>query len=144
MSALQLLDHGYRVTVLAREWASFGAAQRLTSQISGALWEMPSAPCGLRITPANIACVRGWALDSYRAYAALASDSDLVVRFGVRLCKNLSCFPVPIAKHDIERERVDAIRDAGLIGRTPTPATALSMLSSACRPSSTWTRPWPF
>ncbi|CAI7637888.1 unnamed protein product [Penicillium bialowiezense] len=38
-----LLDKGYHVTILSKEWASYGREQRLTSQIAGALWEFPPA-----------------------------------------------------------------------------------------------------
>lgn len=47
--AWMLLDKGIRVTILAKEWArtwDFGEP-RITSQIAGALWEMPPGGCGL-------------------------------------------------------------------------------------------------
>lgn len=37
-TAWVLLDRGYKVTILSKEWASYSKAQRLTSQIAGALW----------------------------------------------------------------------------------------------------------
>ena len=75
---------------------------------------MPSAPCGPRIRPENLGRARRWALASHRVYAALAADPALAARCGVRLRRNLSCFPVPIAEHEAEAERVRATRDAGL------------------------------
>lgn len=110
-----LLDHGYQVTILAKDWASFTDSQRLTSQISGAFWEMPPAPCGPRILLQSIDKVRQWALESYRVYCDLTEDTALARRFGVRLRKNLSYFPMPIDDHEVENERVHAIRNAGLL-----------------------------
>ena len=116
ISSWMLLDKGYKVTIAATKFASFGKAQRLTSQIGGALWEFPSAPCGPRISPQNIENVRRWALESYDTYSALARDPKLSSEFGVQLRKNLSCFPVPINTHDVEAERVDAIEKANIQG----------------------------
>ena len=58
MSSWILPDHGYKVTIVSRDWASYTKAQRLTSQISGALWEFPSVLCGSRISEADIERVR--------------------------------------------------------------------------------------
>src|SRR5438046_2071386 len=33
-----LLDRGYHVTIISKEWATYTKNQRLTSQIAGALW----------------------------------------------------------------------------------------------------------
>lgn len=38
-----LLDKGYKVIVVSKEWASYGKEQRLTSQIAGALWGKSTA-----------------------------------------------------------------------------------------------------
>ena len=38
VTAWVLLDRGYKVAIVSKEWASYGKAQRLTSQIAGALW----------------------------------------------------------------------------------------------------------
>lgn len=46
VTAWVLLDHGYRVTLMSKSWAS--ESERLTSQIAGALWEFPPAVCGKR------------------------------------------------------------------------------------------------
>ena len=99
VSSWMLLDRGYKVTIVAKEFASFGRAQRLTSQTGGALWEFPSAPCGPRISPQNLDNVRRWALESYATYSALATDPKLSSEFGVKLRGNLSCFPVAINTH---------------------------------------------
>ncbi|SPO02445.1 uncharacterized protein DNG_05118 [Cephalotrichum gorgonifer] len=49
MVAWILLDKGYRVTVIADDWAwnrDFSKS-RMTSQIAGALWEFPPGGCGM-------------------------------------------------------------------------------------------------
>src|SRR5215469_6852109 len=46
VTAWVLLDRGYHVTIVAKDWASYTKEQRLTSQIAGALWEYPPAVCG--------------------------------------------------------------------------------------------------
>ncbi|KAJ5348197.1 uncharacterized protein N7506_001450 [Penicillium brevicompactum] len=49
-----LLDKGYHVTILSKEWASYGREQRLTSQIAGALWEFPQlSASGVSMKPAD-------------------------------------------------------------------------------------------
>lgn len=108
VSSWMLLDRGFKVTIVAKEFASFGKAQRL--------WEFPSAPCGPRISPQNIKNVRRWALKSYETYSALAKDPKLSSEVGVKLRNNICCFPVPSSTHDIESERVEAIREAGIQG----------------------------
>ncbi|MCJ1447685.1 MAG: hypothetical protein MMC23_008196 [Stictis urceolatum] len=115
-SAWMLLDAGHNVTILAKEWATFTSAQRITSQISGALWEFPSAPCGPRIQPENLDKLRTWALESHKIYSELASDPKLREDYGVRVRKNLCCFPMAIADHDVEHERAEAIQKAGVPG----------------------------
>ncbi|KAJ9329592.1 hypothetical protein DTO027B5_149 [Paecilomyces variotii] len=82
--AWMLLDKGFRVTILAREWAWTKDFQgsRITSQIAGALWEMPPGGCGHREIEspgkgwANVYHYREWALDSYDFYTELASISN--------------------------------------------------------------------
>ena len=109
-----LLNRGFNITIVAKEFASFGKAQRLVSEVGGALWEFPSAPCGPRISPQNIENVRRWALESYKIYQALAEDPKLSFEFGVKLRKSLSCFPMPINTHNIEPERMEAMAKAGI------------------------------
>ena len=109
-----LLDKGYKVTVVAKEFATFTEAHRLTSQIGAALWEFPSAPCGPQVSPPNLEKVRRWALESYETYSALAADPELASQFGVRLRKDISFFPEPIDEHESEQERIAAIKKAGL------------------------------
>ncbi|KAE8418955.1 FAD dependent oxidoreductase-domain-containing protein [Aspergillus pseudocaelatus] len=85
--AWMLLDRGYQVTILAKDWAWTKDFQgsRITSQIAGALWEMPPGGCGLteiaNAKPgyANLEDYQQWAIQSYKFYcdyAKLASPHE--------------------------------------------------------------------
>lgn len=85
--AWMLLDRGYQVTILAKDWAWTKDFQgsRITSQIAGALWEMPPGGCGLteiaeeRQGYANLKDYQQWAIQSYEFYcdyAKLASPHE--------------------------------------------------------------------
>ncbi|KAG0279745.1 hypothetical protein BGZ95_000344 [Linnemannia exigua] len=76
MTAWMLLDKGYRVTIIADDWAwsrDFDKS-RMTSQIAGALWEFPPGGCGLTEIEsvgdgwANIGHYREWATQSFDFY----------------------------------------------------------------------------
>ena len=111
-----LLDHGYRVTIVSEDWASYAKEQRLCSQVGGALWEYPNAPCGPRYKAQNLGNVRQWALDSYEAYSTIAEDPELSKAYGIQMRNILSCFPTMIDSHDMESERIQAIVRAGFRG----------------------------
>ena len=97
MTAWILLDKGYRVTIVSKEWAWTNDFQhsRLTSQIAGALWEYPPGGCGLTEIEspghgwATIGHYREWALESYEFYKALNSmlSGRLRTEFGVAITK---------------------------------------------------------
>ncbi|KAL1862283.1 hypothetical protein Plec18170_001108 [Paecilomyces lecythidis] len=82
--AWMLLDKGFRVTILARDWAwtKDFKGSRITSQIAGALWEMPPGGCGAQELEkagkgwANLEHYREWALDSYDFYTKYADISN--------------------------------------------------------------------
>ncbi|KAB8259867.1 FAD dependent oxidoreductase-domain-containing protein [Aspergillus pseudonomiae] len=82
--AWMLLDQGTRVTILAKEWARTWdfSESRITSQIAGALWEMPPGGCGLTEIEspgagwATVQHYRDWAMQSYAFYTAYADISD--------------------------------------------------------------------
>src|SRR5437667_4543971 len=60
-----LLDRGYRVTIVSKEWASHTKAQRLTSQIAGALWEYPPAVCGHHKDAISLHRSKRWSMVTY-------------------------------------------------------------------------------
>jgi len=112
MTAWILLDQGYRVTIISKEWAWTSDFQhsRLTSQIAGALWEFPPGGCGLTeiASPgprwAEITHYREWALESYEFYQKMNSmlNGRLRTEFGASV-KKLNQFFF----HDLSTETVD-------------------------------------
>ena len=90
-TAWTLLDKGYHVTVIAKEWASFGKAQRLTSQIAGALWEFPPAVCGQHTDAISLHHSKRWSMISYHIWDAIAAepgaDPERPERAVVALCR---------------------------------------------------------
>jgi D-amino-acid oxidase len=80
-----LLDRGYHVTIVAKEWASHTKKQRLTSQIAGALWEYPPAVCGQHTDAISLRHSKKWSLQAYDIWCAIATSPDLSNASGVRL-----------------------------------------------------------
>ena len=116
ISSWCLLDKGYKVTMVAKEFATFTQAQRLTSQIGAALWEFSCAPCGPQAAPENLGKVRRWAMASYEVYSALAAEPKLSSQFGVRLRNAISFSPVSTEELESERGRLIEIERSGLKG----------------------------
>ena len=100
VTAWVLLDHGYHVTILAKEWASYGTAQRLTSQIAGALWEYPPAVCGQHTDAISLHHSKRWAMVSYHIWDAIAAVPELAAASGVRMKGADFFFPYPV-EHDL-------------------------------------------
>ncbi|KAH7076390.1 nucleotide-binding domain-containing protein [Paraphoma chrysanthemicola] len=82
-TAWTLLDHGYRVTVLAADWASYTETQRLTSQIAGALWEYPPAVCGQHTDAESLERSKGWCMISYGVWSEIAAAGAAVAANGI-------------------------------------------------------------
>jgi hypothetical protein len=85
MTAWILLDKGYHVSIVAKEWATLGKATkqgRITSQVAGVLWEYPPGGCGLSeievpvLAYSKLDQYRIWALQSFLFYEALAKKPD--------------------------------------------------------------------
>jgi D-amino-acid oxidase len=119
-----LLDRGYRVTIVSKEWASHGKDQRLTSQIAGALWEYPPAVCGQHTDAISLLHSKRWSLQSYDIWAAIATDAKMSREAGVRMRKTDFFFRTLIEEdpgqfkkmQEIAKTRVQGFkRDAGLI-----------------------------
>jgi D-amino-acid oxidase len=85
ITAWLLLDQGYRVTIISREWASYGSKQRLTSQIAGALWELPPAACGRQTVQDHLQLCQRWALESLAIYAQMLEYPELKRAFGIQM-----------------------------------------------------------
>ena len=88
-----LLDKGYKVTIISKEWPTYTEAQRLTSQIAAALWEFPSAGCGQETSPQTLDRLREWALQSYETFCGLVAQPEVSERMGVKLRPLYSFFP---------------------------------------------------
>ncbi|KAE8383419.1 FAD dependent oxidoreductase [Aspergillus bertholletiae] len=110
MTAWMLLDKGYRVTVVSKEWANL--AKPLTSQIAGALWEYPPGGCGITEieTPlfghSTLEEYRGWAMQSFEFYRMMAVRDEFIGddleqaagagKFGAKMKTLLQFFQRPI------------------------------------------------
>ena len=85
VTAWVLLDKGYNVTIVSKEWASYGTAQRLTSQIGGALWEFPPAVCGQHTDAISLQYSKRWCMVAYHVWDAIAASESMTARSGVRM-----------------------------------------------------------
>lgn len=99
-----LLDRGYRVTIISKEWATHTAAQRLTSQIAGALWELPPAGCGPQAVQAKLDVVQKWALESFEVYRTMASNKELAVAYGLKISP-FTCYHTNKIEEDIVKSK---------------------------------------
>ncbi|KAK0735454.1 FAD dependent oxidoreductase [Apiosordaria backusii] len=92
MTAWILLDKGYRVSIVAKEWRTKdeNKPERMTSQIAGALWEYPPGGCGLSeievpvLAYSTLKQYRDWALQSFLFYEHLATSTTFK-EFGARM-----------------------------------------------------------
>lgn len=113
-TAWTLLDRGYHVTIISREWASCN--ERLTSQVAGALWEMPPAGCGPQMYGAKIPMAQRWALESLRVYRRLAERKELARAFGVQM-RMFTAFHLNRVDEDtVKSDKVRYIQEAELEG----------------------------
>ena len=111
-----LLDKGYKVTIISKEWATYTKAPRLTSQIAAALWEFPSAGCGPETSPQTLERLREWALQSYETYCGLVAQPEVSERMGVKLRPLYSFFPYALDSNQIEHDRMLECEKRGLRG----------------------------
>lgn len=80
-----LLDPGYNVTIMSKQWVSYTKGQRITSQIVGALWEFPPAVCGQHLDPISLHHSERWCMVAYKIWDTIAADSKLSQASGVRM-----------------------------------------------------------
>ncbi|XP_033112020.1 probable D-amino-acid oxidase [Anneissia japonica] len=72
-SALELLNAGYKVTIIADH---FNEAPKtyMTSEVAGALWEWPPAVCGRHTNESSLKSSKRWCMVSYWKFIQLASE----------------------------------------------------------------------
>ena len=116
ITAWVLLDRGYYVTVLSKEWASYTKEQRLTSQIAGALWEYPPAACGQHTDAISQKHSKGWCMVAYRVWEAIAASPKLSAEAGVRMRESSFFFPCPVEEDETQLSKMNEIMRSGVRG----------------------------
>lgn len=116
ITAWVLLDRGYHVTVVAKEWASFTNQQRLTSQIAGALWEFPPAVCGQHTDAISLGLSKRWCITAYKIWDAIASDPNRAAISGVQMRTSNFFFPSPIEDNAAQLMKMREIEGSGIRG----------------------------
>jgi D-amino-acid oxidase len=116
ITAWVLLDRGYYVTVLSKEWASYTKEQRLTSQIAGALWEYPPAACGQHTDAISQKHSKRWCMVAYRVWEAIAADPKLSEEAGVRMKESTFFFPCPVEEDKAQLSKMNEIMKSGVRG----------------------------
>ncbi|KAK8069829.1 FAD dependent oxidoreductase [Apiospora phragmitis] len=129
VTAWTLLGRGYDVTILAKEWASYGPSQRLTSQIAGALWEFPPAVCGQHTDAISLQNSKRWCMVSYHIWDAIAAtaasrkdDQFPIERAGVRMKHADFFFPEPLEANPAETAKMLETMASGVRGFRRGPA----------------------
>ncbi|MCJ1379621.1 hypothetical protein MMC17_002723, partial [Xylographa soralifera] len=116
ITAWVLLDKGYHVTILAKEWASYGKGRRLTSQIAGALWEFPPAVCGQHTDAISLQHSKRWCIVAYHIWDAIAACPELTQLSGVRMKGAAFFFPVPVEQDMQQMSKMLEIVSSGIRG----------------------------
>jgi D-amino-acid oxidase len=116
VTAWVLLDRGYNVTIVAKEWASYGKEQRLISQIAGALWEYPPAVCGQHTDAISLQNSKRWCVVAYHIWDAIAASPKLADESGVRMKGADFFFPCPIEEDMAQMSKMLEIMSAGIRG----------------------------
>ncbi|KAK2766915.1 hypothetical protein FQN54_006230 [Arachnomyces sp. PD_36] len=111
-----LLDRGYRVTIISKKWATHTSSQRLTSQIAGALWELPPAGCGPQAVQDKLDMVQKWALESLRVYQTMVSNKELAAAFGVKINLCTSFHTNKIKDDIVKSKKMDLVLSSKLPG----------------------------
>lgn len=115
-TAWTLLDKGYHVTILAKEWASYTKTQRLTSQIAGALWEFPPAVCGQHTDEISLQHSKRWCMVAYHIWDAIASCGEMSQPSGVQMKGADFFFPTPIEQDPEQLSKMHEIMASGVRG----------------------------
>lgn len=115
VTAWVLLDQGYHVTIVSKEWASYGKSQRLTSQIAGALWEFPPAVCGQHTDTISLHNSKRWCMTAYHIWDQISSFStEKGVDTGVRMKGSDFFFPCKIEEDLAQESKMFEIMASGV------------------------------
>ncbi|KAJ5034877.1 uncharacterized protein L3040_008145 [Drepanopeziza brunnea f. sp. 'multigermtubi'] len=124
VTAWVLLDRGYHVTIVSKQWATYTSEQRLTSQIAGALWEYPPAVCGQHTDEQSLLKSKKWCMVAYRIWEAVAADAALSVAAGVKMQRSVFFFPGPIEDNPKQSRKLCEIYESGVQGVRRNPGLA--------------------
>ncbi|KAJ6020252.1 FAD dependent oxidoreductase [Penicillium canescens] len=116
VTAWVLLDRGYHVTIVSKEWASWTKAQRLTSQIAGALWEYPPAVCGQHTDNVSLYNSKRWCMVAYQIWDTIASDPEMAALSGVRMRRSHFFFPNAVEDDPAQLQKMEEIQKSGIRG----------------------------
>lgn len=116
VTAWVLLDKGYKVTILSKEWANFSKDGRLTAQIAGALWEFPPAVCGSHTDRISLSNSKRWCMVAYHAWDAIAAVPELRQASGVRMMPSGFFFPQPVEDDPAQLSKMLEIMMSGVKG----------------------------
>ncbi|KAI4195298.1 MAG: hypothetical protein LQ350_007279 [Teloschistes chrysophthalmus] len=115
-TAWALLDRGYKVTVVASRWASWGKEQRLTSQIAGALWEYPPTVCGQHTDAISLQKSKIWCMVAYHIWDAIAASDELSQTSGVRMKSSNFFFPGRVEDSPVQLKKMKDLMASGIKG----------------------------
>jgi D-amino-acid oxidase len=121
VSAWTLLDRGYRVTIVSKEWVSHTKKQRLTSQIAGALWEYPPAVCGQHTDAISLLHSKRWSLVAYDVWSAIAADPKLSYASGVRMRRSDFFFRERVEDNPLQLKKMLEIKATSIKGFVRSP-----------------------
>lgn len=116
VTAWVLLDKGYKVTIISKEWANFSKNERITAQIAGALWEFPPAVCGSHTDRISLSNSKRWCMVAYHAWDAIASVPELRQGSGVRMMPSGFFFPQPVMEDPAQLSKMTEIMMSGVKG----------------------------
>ena len=121
ITAWVLLDRGYHVTILSKEWATYTSGQRLVSQIAGALWEFPPAVCGQHTDAISLTKSKRWCMVAYKIWDAIAADPDLAVKAGVKMKVSAFYFLSPVKDDPKQLSKMLEIQKSAVRGFCQSP-----------------------
>lgn len=102
-TALLLANEGYKVTVVAEDFAD-----NITSSVVGALWEWPPAVCGYNLALKSLDRSKSWCLTSYNKFKELSADSE---NNGVFFRKSHFLFRNKIEDNELDSNKMNELKD---------------------------------